>query len=239
MPRSWHSSLSLTFRESATFFERFPVRDSTGPVGSQLFLHVLDRGDLSVCLCKHVHDCSSVCCCTRWICCSRAAARSACVLPEFVQSRLQLVRVFASSWRCPTQPSPGEVRPIWARDRFSQCAGPVGAQRSAALLNPKRLSCMTTDMSVGCSCGTSTVFWIFWMSSTVSASRVLNSLRDPLKGRHLSLCSDNGGLLDGLQLLGFQALSAPSAPVVSQRLVCHNCCSKAASVESPRCLVDT
>ena len=82
------------------------------------------------------------------------------------------------------------------------------------------------------------------MSGTVSASwvclhelcpRYLNSLRDPLNGRHLSLCRgrDFDGLVDELQLLGFQALSGPQAPVVSQRLVCHSCCSRAASVDSP------
>ena len=49
---------------------------------------------------------------------------------------------------------------------------------------------------------------------------------------------DFDGLVDELQLLGFQALSEPSAPVVSQRLVCHGCCSRAASVESPQCPVD-
>ena len=42
---------------------------------------------------------------------------------------------------------------------------------------------------------------------------------------------DFDGLVDELQLLGFQALSEPSAPVVSQRLVCHSCCSRAASVD--------
>ena len=42
---------------------------------------------------------------------------------------------------------------------------------------------------------------------------------------------DFDGLVDELQQLGFQALSEPSASVVSQRLVCHSC-SRAASVES-------
>ena len=55
------------------------------------FLHPLDRGDLSVSAGASTIR-SGVCCCTRslngWICCSRAAARSACVLPDFVQSGL-------------------------------------------------------------------------------------------------------------------------------------------------------
>ena len=45
-------------------------------------------------------------------------------------------------------------------------------------------------------------------------------------------------LVDELQLLGFPALSGPSAPVVSLRPACHSCCSRAASVESPQCSVD-
>ena len=37
---------------------------------------------------------------------------------------------------------------------------------------------------------------------------------------------DFDGVVDELQLQGFQALCAPSGSVVSQRLVCHSCCFK-------------
>ena len=49
----------------------------------------------------------------------------------------------------------------------------------------------------------------------------LNSLQDPLYGRHLSRCrdSDFGGPVGELWLLGFQALSGPSAPVMWSRLL--------------------
>ena len=47
------------------------------------------------------------------------------------------------------------------RLRSRRCAGPVGAPRSAALLNPKRLLRITTGMSFSCACGISTVFRIF------------------------------------------------------------------------------
>ena len=54
-------------------------------VRSRVFVHVLDRVSTNT-----FTICSRVRCCTRpfngWICCSRAAARPARVLPEFVQS---------------------------------------------------------------------------------------------------------------------------------------------------------
>ena len=93
---------------------------------------------------------------------------------------------------------------------------------------------------MNCACGISTVFWIFWMSGTVSASwvrlhelwlRYLNSLQDLLNGRHLSRAAlsdepdlllrrdrDFDDLVDELQLLGLPALSGPPARGVSKRL---------------------
>ena len=239
---------------------------------------------VETCLCVSAGTltiCSRVCCCTRsfngWICCSRAAARSACALREFVQSGfsssvcsllLGVVRISlcpermadlsdnslvshsSSFWmkagvscdwcssstvRCWTcscgrlwQHYNGhvyfsmrilalaslhnwdindhvnalgrrdvhgllhcsfrnrllrnhldhfnnlhqhdlchrDVHDLWRR------AAPVGPPRSATLLHPKRLLCITTGMSVSCASGTSTIFRIFWMSGTVSASWV-------------------------------------------------------------------
>ena len=50
---------------------------------------------------------------------------------------------------------------------------------------------------------------------------------------------DFDGLVDELQLLGFQALSESIGVCRLTTTVCHSCCSRAASVESPQCSVDT
>ena len=136
---------------------------------------------------------------------------------------------------------------------LSVCWTCGSSPRSAAPLNLKRLSCITMGMSVSCACGFSTVFRI-WMSGTVSASWVrlhelcLRHLVSPTDrsqlckmkwGLPLRRGSDFDGPVDELQLSDLPALSGQSAPVVSQRQVCHNCCSGAASVESPQCSVGT
>ena len=148
-------------------------------------------------------------------------------------------------------------------DVCSLCAGPVGAPRSVALLNPKRLSTITTGMSVSCAC-VSTVFRI-WMSGTVSASLVRlhelclrhpNSLRDLLNGRHLSLCHQRiarssvvwtGVCLcvgTGISMaLSMNGTCRASQHCFGHRLSFHNDSSQPRSrpvpVESPDCSVDT
>ena len=82
-----------------------------------------------------------------------------------------------------------------------------------------------------CHAGTSTSLSVYCHSGIPNR---LNRWGPPLRRDR-----DFDGLVDELQLLGCQALSDPSAPVVSQRLVCHSCCSRAASVASPQCSVDT
>ena len=81
-----------------------------GLLGSQLFLHVLDRGDLSVCPYRHVHDLLESLLLHSFL--QRLDLLSGCCAVGVCVARiravwLQLVKELALSWRCPNQPSPG------------------------------------------------------------------------------------------------------------------------------------
>ena len=81
-----------------------------------------------------------------------------------------------------------------------------------------------------CQAGTSTSLSVYCHSGIPNR---LDSWGLPLRRDR-----DFDGLVDELQLLGFQALSEPSAsPSHNDWYVCHSCCSRASSFESPQCSV--
>ena len=106
--------------------------------------------------------------------------------------------------------------------------------------------------SMNCTCGISTVLALssiritpVGLARSCQAGRSIALLPqwnpesfEPL-GQLLRQDRDFDGLVDELQLLTCQALSEPSALVVSQQQACHSCCSRAESVKFHQCPVDT
>ena len=116
---------------------------------------------------------------------------------------------------------------------------PAVSQQSSGSPKWAALSLHHGFVSINCAFGISTVLALSSIRITpVGLARSLRChSRIPSRlnrcGPPLLRDRDFDGLVDEPQLLGFQAPSEPSAPVASQRLVCHSCCSRAASVESP------
>ena len=182
---------------------------------------------------------SGFCCCTRsfnsWICCSRGAARSACVLPEFAVRPL-LVRVFAPFWRCPNQLSPGRGRLIsrtlhWSRvpvqselwlvfKVYGAVRGfaPVRSRRTRVPLygHAESVNCSvvcSTFRSETCSCGLALI------TSTICSNTICGTRISMIFGTVLQ----QWGLCGSLDRLHHWRLSLRLSCLDGRHLALHHC----------------